>query len=88
MLNRANELWEVESRSRYNANFMLGSCQKLVMAKIYIGRQVLMAAYGCKWSHSFYNLDELQNHTNSNLFLEIFYLLRFLLNDVWTSDIF
>ena len=58
------------------------------MAKIDIGGQVLMAAHGCKWSHSFNNLNELQNHTNSNLFLEIYYLLRFLLNDVQTSDIF
>ena len=58
------------------------------MAKIDIGGQVLMAAHGCKWSHSFYNMDEHQNDTNSNLFLEIFCLLRFLLNDVQTSDIF
>ena len=69
-------------------SFLLGSCQKLIMAKIDIGGQVLMAAHGCKWSHSFYNMDELQNDTNSNLFLEILYLLRFLLNDVRTSDIF
>ena len=47
-----------------------------------------MAAHGCKWSHSFYNMDELQNDTNSNLFLDIFYLLQFLLNDIQTSDIF
>ena len=58
------------------------------MVNIDIREQVLMAAHGCKWSHSFYNLNERQNHTNSNLFLEIFYLLRFLFNDVRTSDIF
>ena len=60
-------------------SFMQGSCQRLVMAKIDIGEQVLMAAHDCKRSHSFYNLDELQNRTNSNLFLEFFYLLRFFL---------
>ena len=69
-------------------SFLLGSCQRLLMAKIDIGGQVLMAAHGCKWSHSFYNMDELQNDTNSNLFLEILYFLRFMLNDVQTSDIF
>ena len=53
-------------------SFMQGSCQRLVMAKIDIGEQVLMAAHGCKWPCSLYNLDTLQYYTNSNLFLEFF----------------
>ena len=63
-------------------SFLLGSCQRLLMAKIDIGGQVLMAAHGCKWSHSFYNLDTHRIYLNSNLLLKFFYLLRFLRSDL------
>ena len=63
-------------------SFMQGLCQRLAMAKIDIGGQVRMAAHGCKWPCSLYKLDTLQNYTNSNLFLEFFYLLRFLRSDL------
>ena len=63
-------------------SFMQGSCLRLAMAKINIGGQGHMAAHGCKWPCSFYNLDTLQYYTNSNLFLEFFYLLQFLRSDL------
>ena len=47
------------------------------MANIDIRGQVRMAAHGCNWPRPFYNLDKLQNYTNSNLFSKFFYLLRF-----------
>ena len=53
-------------------SFMQGLCQRLAMAKIDIGGQVRLAAHGCKWPCSFYNLETLQYYTNSNLFLEFF----------------
>ena len=56
---------------------MQGSCLRLAMAKIDIGGQVHMAAHGYKWPCSIYNLETLQYYTNSNLFLEFLYLLRF-----------
>ena len=61
---------------------MQSSCLRLAMAKIDIRGQVHMAAHGCKWPSSFYNLETLQNYTNSNLFLEFFYLLRLLRSDL------
>ena len=63
-------------------SFMQGSCQRLAMAKIDIGGQVRLAAHGCKWPCSFYNLDTLQYYTNLNMFLEFFYLLRCLRSDL------
>ena len=55
--NRGTSFGRSSHRVAIMLSFMLGSCQSLLMAKIYIGGQVLMAAHGCKWSHSFYNLD-------------------------------